>query len=152
MPRIKLKEKAAYTFSTDIRVRVTDCNYGGHLGNHRLLALLQEARVDFLARFGYSEFDCGGVSLILGDAVINYKNEAFPGDVLRFEVAAGEFGRKGFRLFYRVSRPSDGKLIALAETGMVCYDYTERAIRALPEAVRRALSAGDFSQNLEETQ
>jgi acyl-CoA thioesterase FadM len=137
MPRIKLKPLDGYPFALDLRVRVTDLNYGGHLGNDRLLSLVHEARVAFLAEHGLSELDCGGVSLTMGDAALVYQGEAYAGDVLCFEVAAGEPSRSGFRLFYRVTRPPDGSPIALAETGMVCFDYRERKIRPLPEAVRR---------------
>jgi acyl-CoA thioesterase FadM len=140
MPRIKLNPLPHYPFAVEIGVRITDCNYGGHLGNDRLLALIHEARVAFLQHHGYSEMDCGGVALILADVVINYKNEAFPGDVLVFEVAAGEPTRNGFRLFFRVTRKNDGAIIALVENGMVCFDYRERKIQPLPETVRRTLT------------
>ena len=136
MSRIQLKPCASYPFSFEMPVRITDLNYGGHLGNDRLLALVHEARVAFLSQHGFSEMDCGGASLILGDAAIVYQNEAFAGDVLRFEVAAGEPSRCGFRLFYRITRPKDKVKIALVENGMVCFDYGTKKIRPLPEAVR----------------
>ena len=136
MPRIKLTARDSYPFQTEMPVRVTDLNYGGHLGNDRLLSLIQEARVAFLAGFGFSEIDCGGVSLILGDTAIVYKGEAFAGDRLCFEVAAGEPGTSGFRLFYRVSRSPENTPIAMAETGMVCFDYQKRRIQPLPKAVK----------------
>jgi acyl-CoA thioesterase FadM len=142
MPRARLTPLAAYPFSTDLVVRTTDLNYGGHLGNDRLLSLVHEARVAYLASHGLSEADCGGVALILGDAVLVYRAEAFAGDVLRFDVGAGEAGARGFRLFFRVTRPSDGALVALVENGMVCYDYHLRRTRPLPDAVRALCAAG----------
>ena len=137
MPRIKLKPLEIYPFAIELDVRITDLNYGGHLGNDRLLSLVHEARSAFLAHHGLSELDCGGVSLIMGDAALVFLGEAYAGDVLRFEVAAGEASRSGFRLFYRITRPSDGSPIALAETGMVCFDYQARKICPLPETVRK---------------
>lgn len=152
MPRIKLKPLHHYPFNTDITVRTTDLNYGGHLGNDTLLSLIHEARVAFLAHHGFSERDCGGVSLILADTAVNYKAEAFAGDILRFEVAAGEPTRCGFRLFYRVSRPSDKTLIALVENGMVCFDYPSRKRMPLPNAIQN-LCTDDASTTLKkETQ
>jgi len=141
MPRIKLKPLEIYPFAIEFDVRITDLNYGGHLGNDRLLSLVHEARVAFLAEHGLSELDCGGVSLIMGDAALVFQGEAYAGDVLRLEVAAGEASRSGFRLFYRMTRPSDGSPIALAETGMVCFDYQARKICPLPETVRRICTA-----------
>jgi acyl-CoA thioesterase FadM len=141
MPRVKLHPLPVYPFCTDLLVRTTDLNYGGHLGNDRMLSLVHEARVAFLAAHGLSEHDCGGVSLILADAALVYKAEAFAGDRLRFGVAAGEPGARSFRLFFRVTRQSDGVLVALVENGLVCFDYASRQTRPLPDAVRR-LCAG----------
>lgn len=139
MPRLKLTPLNLYPFNIDIVVRTTDLNYGGHLGNDSLLSLLHEARVAFLAFYGFTEFDCGGVSLTMGDVAVAYQGEAFAGDKLRFEVAAGEPSKCGFRLFYRVSRQNDGKEIALAESGMVCFDYKKGKIKKLPDKIKGAL-------------
>jgi len=137
MPRVKLLPKESYAFTTEISVRVTDLNYGGHLGNDTLLSLIHEARVEFLTSYGYSEMDCGGVSLIMGDTAIVYKAEAYAGDVLQFEIITDEVTRSGFRIFYRVTRKKDGTVIALVENGMVCYDYKKKEIRTVPEAVNK---------------
>ena len=136
MPRVQITPQPAYPFACEITVRTTDLNYGGHLGNDRLLSLVQEARVAFLADHDWSELSCGGTSLIMGDTAVVYQAEGFAGDVLRFEVAAAEPSRVGFRLAYRVTRPADGKDIALVETGMVSFDYEQRRIATLPDAVR----------------
>lgn len=139
MPRLRLKPLDDYPFSTDIKVRITDLNYGGHVGNDTFLSLIHEARTAFLASRGFSETDCGGVSLIMADAAVVFMAEAYAGDVLRFEVAAGDATRCGFRVFHRVTRPADGTSVLLAETGMVGWDYREGKVRPLPEAVRKEL-------------
>ena len=72
MPRIRIKPLDRYPFSINITVRITDLNYGGHLGNDSLLSLIHEARVAFLDSHGLSELDCGGVSLTMGDAALIY--------------------------------------------------------------------------------
>ena len=136
MPRLDLKAREPYPFSCEMVVRTTDLNYGGHLGNDNLLSLVQEARVAFLAAHGWNELDCAGAGLIMADAALCYRAEAFAGDVLRFEVAAVEPSRVGFRLALRVTRPADGGVVALVETGMVCFDYARRRPVALPAAVR----------------
>jgi acyl-CoA thioesterase FadM len=151
MPRIKLKPLPSYPFNMELKVRITDLNYGGHLGNDSLLSLIHEARVAFLTGHGFTEIDCGGVSLIMADAIISFQGEAYAGDRLRIEVAAGEPSRSGFRLFYRVTRKGNSEpmdvgatavdSIALAETGMVCFDYNTGKIQALPEIVRSLLFA-----------
>ncbi len=137
MPRLQLTPRSGYPFTTGLAVRVTDLNYGGHLGNDRILALLQEARVAFLAEYGWNEINCAGTGLIMTDAAVQYRGEAFAGDHLDIEVAAAEAARTGFRFFYRIIRRGDDVLIAVAETGMACFDYERRRVAALPEAIRR---------------
>jgi len=136
MSRIKLKPLSHYPFSTEIKVRITDLNYGGHLGNDSLLSLIHEARVAFLNEHGFSELNCGGVATTMIDAALVYQGQAFAGDVLKFDAAAGEAGRSGIRFFFRVTRASDGEPIALAETGLVCFDYKAQKILPLPEEVK----------------
>ncbi len=135
MSRVQINALAKYDFSVEIVVRTTDLNYGAHLGNDRLLSLIHEARVAFLKSKGWSELDCAGVGLIMGDAAIIYKGEAFAGDRLVFKMAAGQPTRCGFRLFHSVTRKSDASKIALVETGMTCFDYQGRKIAPLPQAV-----------------
>jgi acyl-CoA thioester hydrolase len=143
MPRLKLVPRASYPFSCELTVRTTDLNYGGHLGNDKLLSLVHEARVAFLAAHGLSELDFQGVSLILGDTAVVYQAEAYAGDKLKFEVAAAEPTRSGFRIFYRVTRPADGQAIALVENGMACFDYQSRKIATLPGAVKDSAFFGE---------
>jgi acyl-CoA thioester hydrolase len=137
MPRLQLTPCSAYPFRTRLAVRITDLNYGGHLGNDRVLALLHEARVACLASHGWSEMDCAGTGLIMTDAAVQFRGEAFAGDQLEIEVAWGEAARTGFRFFYRIIRCGDQALIAVAETGMACFDYARRRVVALPAAVQR---------------
>ena len=143
MPRLKLNPLPAYPFSCELVVRTTDLNYGGHLGNDSLLSLIHEARVALLAVHGFGELDFGGVSLILGDTAVVYQAEAYAGERLVFEAAAGEPSRSGFRIFYRVTRADDGQVIALVENGMACFDYETRKITTLPPAVNDSSFFGE---------
>ena len=134
MARIKINLPAHFSFSAQIPVRITDINYGGHLGNDALLSILHEARLQFLQHHGYSELNVGGKSLIMADVAIEYKGESFQGDVLTIGVAADDFNKYGFDLVYRVSNQQD-RLIALAKTGMLCFDYNTRKVVSVPAEV-----------------
>lgn len=141
MARIALTARDSYQSESTLTVRITDLNYGGHLSNDRVLALIHEARVRHLAEHGWSEMDCGGVGLIMTDVVIAFKNEAFAGDRLRCEVAMAEPSRCGFRFCYRLTRQSDAAVIAVAESGMACFDYQNRRVVALPATVQEHCAA-----------
>ncbi len=135
MSRLQLKPRKMYQYLTNLEVRVAEVNYGGHVGNDQMIALLHQARLNYLKSFGWSEIDCAGVSLIMSDLAIQYKSQAYLGDSLNIEMAIAEPDKPGFRLFYRVLRAEDDVLIALAETGMVCFDYQTQKIQKLPEAI-----------------
>ncbi|MEK6756777.1 MAG: thioesterase family protein, partial [Bacteroidota bacterium] len=82
MARVELELPERFHFSVEIPLRITDINYGGHLGNDALLSLLHEARVQFLRHHGFTEMNIDRRSIIMADAVILYKSEGFYGDVV----------------------------------------------------------------------
>jgi acyl-CoA thioester hydrolase len=77
LSRIKLEMPEIFEFRTNIKVRVTDLNYGNHMSNDVYLAFLHEARMQYLNNIGYSELDIAGCSVIMGDSAIVYKAECF---------------------------------------------------------------------------
>ena len=137
MARIKIDLPQSFHFTTDIPVRIDDINYGGHLGNDAVLSFLQEARVRMLKQYGWSEIDIDGVGLIMSDAAVMYKSEAFHGDVLSIEVTVAEMSRAGCDFVYRMTSKATGKEVARAKTGVVFFDYTARKIVGVPERFRR---------------
>ena len=133
MARIKLELPEKFYFSCELNVRVTDLNYGNHLGNDAVLSLMHEARVQWLKSIGASEMDFFGVSMIMADVAIVFRSEGFLGNQLRCEVQPAGFSRTGYDLFYRFTNLTTQKPMAEAKTGMVCFDYTERKVKPLPE-------------------
>ena len=88
MPKLSLEIPAAFHFETAIPVRITDINYGGHLGNDAFLSLVHEARMQFLKVHGLSELEFAGIGLIMRDAGIEFRDELFYGDIVIASVAA----------------------------------------------------------------
>lgn len=132
---------AVFTFKTMIPVRITDINYGGHVGNHAILSILHEARIQYLKYYGYTELDLNGISLIMRDVCIEFKRELFYGDKVIASVAANEFSRVAFEMYYKLETEyqNENVIVATARTGMVAYDYANRKIIAIPEPVKQAL-------------
>jgi len=141
MARIKLELPETFSFSTEITVRITDLNYGGHLGNADTLVLIHEARVRFFKSHGYSEINVEGFGTIMLDAVIQFKSQAFAGDVLTAEVAAGDFSRIGCDIFYRLTNKETGIVVAVAKTGISIFDYKNQKRASPPAAFVKKLSA-----------
>lgn len=122
-------------------MRITDLNYGGHVGNDTILTFIHEARIQFLKNAGYSELEFAGVGMIMSDVMIEFKNELFYGDEIIASVAIGEFSKVGFDLFYKLEKEQNSTiiLVATAKTGMVCYDYQKKKVVAVPEDAKTKL-------------
>jgi acyl-CoA thioester hydrolase len=138
MRRMKLLIPDTFAYSTRVPVRITDINYGGHLGNDSVLTIIHEARMRFLTSLGLSELDMKGVGLIMSDVAIEYRNEAFFGDVLTIHVTATDFTKISFDLFYKLIKDENIE-IARARTGMVCFDYSAKKVAALPGEAKMLL-------------
>jgi len=146
MARIKIDLPEHFSFSCRVPVRITDINYGGHVGNDTVLTIIHEARMQFFKKLGYTELNFAGSGMIMADAAIEFKSELFYGDELTVAVTAGDLTKIGFDLFYRLEKPGDQEsdkhiLVAVAKTGMLCYDYSLRKIVAVPEEAKLKLEA-----------
>lgn len=136
MERIKLQLPEQFSFTTELSIRVTDLNYGGHVGNDVFLSLLHEARMQYLHQHGYTELDFAGAGIIMADAAIEYKHELSFGDKIRISVTATGFDKLGFDIFYLIEllTPNSTKVAGKAKTGMMCYNYAEKKKMAVPTA------------------
>lgn len=139
MARIELQIPEHLPFECRIPIRITDLNYGNHLANDKVLSIIHEARVQFFNHFGYSEIHAEGTSFIMGDCAIGYKNEGFYGQTLRVQVGAGDYTRVAFDIYYRLYIEETGQLLAEAKTGLVCFNYDNRKVQRVPEALKATL-------------
>jgi YbgC/YbaW family acyl-CoA thioester hydrolase len=135
MARISIDLPATFNFTATIPVRITDLNYGGHVGNDSILSLIHEAREQFFRSLGYSEKDLGGVGTIMSDVVINFKNELFYGDVISCGVAVKDVSRVSFDVVYVLKK--NGVVVAEAKKGMVCIHYSTKKVASIPMEVRQ---------------
>jgi acyl-CoA thioesterase FadM len=143
MDRVKIVfPETVPLYETNVPVRISDVNYGGHLGNDAVLSLVHEARMQMLAALGFTELDCGGAGLIMADAAIAYKSEAFYGEVLRIRIYASEISTRSFSLLYRIQKGIDDVDVAHIRTGMASFDYRARHITAVPAPLMLFLHGG----------
>ena len=142
MARIKMDISGKTMACIQVPVRITDMNYGNHLGNDSLVSIIHEARVAWLAGLGYTELNIEGAGLIMSELIVSYTHESFYGDILQISISAGEISGSGFELFYLVETTREDKklVIAKAKTGMVCFDYKHKKVVAVPEPLKKLLS------------
>ena len=142
MARVKLDLPERFAFSTELEVRIADVNYGRHLGHDAILAFAHEARLRFLKQHGFCEADVDGVGMIMLDAVVVYKSQAFHGEVLKVEVAAADFGSCGCDFLYRMTEKAGGREVARVKTGLAFFDYAANRVARMPEKFRAAMAGG----------
>lgn len=133
MARLKLDfPDHLFIYSTQLTVRVTDINGGNHLGNDSMISMISEARARFLFEYGLQETGADGLGIIVTDLATTYKAEAHARDQLVFEVGVMDFNQYGGDIVFRITRPRDGKLVALAKYGFVFFNYQSSQVTPMP--------------------
>lgn len=121
-----------FCFTTQLTVRITDINAGNHLANDSMISMISEARARFLFAYGIAETSKDGRGIIVTDLATTYKAEAHARDVLLFEVGVMDFNRYGGDITFRITRPADDTLIAMAKSGFVFYNYLDKRVVPMP--------------------
>ncbi len=122
-----------FPFSTILKLRITDINYGGHLGNDALLGLLHEARIQFLNHYNNAtELDCCGVGLIMLNIQVDYKAEGLYGDKIELFVAMSEVTKTQFDIVYKLVNVANDKIVAEAVSTMAFFNYERHRIMRRP--------------------
>lgn len=141
MARLKIQLPKKFITSVSIPVRITDINYGNHVGNSAIVEIIHEARVQFLKENNFTELEVAGTSLIMSELQVEYKNESFYKDVLQIDLYCGEISKVAFEIFYKISTKRNHQeiIIAFAKTGLVCYDYGIKKVSTIPEELKSIL-------------
>ena len=134
MARMDIEFPGPVDCEVTLPVRITDINYGNHVGHDTVMGFLHEARVKWLASFGLSEVDVGGCGLIMSDTSIVFKGEIFYPATLKVDLHAAAISRSSFDVYYRVTREQEH--VVTAKTGMVCFDYERRKPVRIPDRLR----------------
>ncbi len=136
MPRIQIALPEHFPFSTGITLYLSHMNYGGHLDNALLLSVVSEARARFFKSLGYTELDVEGAGIIVADAALQYRSEAFHGEVMEVEMAAADFNQYGCDLLWRMREQVSQREVARGKTGIVFFDYATHKKVLLPPRFR----------------
>ena len=77
------------------------------------------------------------VGFAIADLAVNFKQEGALFETLQIENKFGDFGWRSMRLYHRITRADE--LLALAEAGLVCFDYAVRQPVPIPGRFLAAL-------------
>lgn len=133
--RITIDMPEQFAYATEIPVLISHINSGQHLANEHLVALLNEARVRFLAERGISEGNHQGRVIVNANLMVNYRSEVRYGETLRVELAVVDVHRVGYDMVYRVTAERGQRPVAEARTSHVMIDPQTRRASAVPSAL-----------------
>jgi 4-hydroxybenzoyl-CoA thioesterase len=138
--RIHISLPERFAFATELALYIGHINYGGHLDNALLLTLVSEARVRYFKSLGYTELDVEGCGIVLADAAVQYRSEAFHGETMLVEMAPAGFHARGFDLVWRMSDRDSAREVARGKSGILFFDYALRKVMAAPAAFLRRVA------------
>ncbi|MGB5157314.1 acyl-CoA thioesterase [Desulfobacterium sp. N47] len=134
-----------FKFSIPMKVRIDDLNYGNHVGYQIYLVYFQQARIAYLAQFGFSEMNINGYGMIISEANCRYKQELFFGDDIIIECRVSELKSKLFIMDYRIMKAA--KICALGFTANMCFDYSKKRAVSLPHDFIRLIQEFEGIEN-----
>jgi len=146
MARIHIQLPEQFAFATEITLYQSHMNYGGHLDNALLLTLVSEARVRFFKALGYTELAVEGVGILVADAAVQYRSEAFHGEVMVVQMTATDLGSKGCDLVWCMREQISQREVARGKTGIVFFDYSRRQVAPVPTAFCDRLAGLPFRE------
>lgn len=94
-------EKLNFLYKTNLTVLANHVGHGGHLKSDGVIALINEARIEFLTTHDLSEVNMiGNVSLLISKLQAEYKSEGYFDEELIIEIYASYPLKKASCLLY----------------------------------------------------
>ncbi len=126
----------SFRFSTSLRVRWADCDAFGHLNNASYLSYFEEARLDYWNAV-VPDIPFPGMALV--HASVDFKGQAYPGDMLSIAAAVTELKTTSFWASYEVRRGD--AVVAVGRTAQVFFDYASQKPTPIPDDFRARIVA-----------
>lgn len=143
MARVKLQLPTFQLFAAIIPVRISDINYGNHVGNDSFISIIHEARVQWLKQHEFTELSIEGLGLIMADLQVEFKKEVFYPETITVKIFVSDISTVSFDLYYKLSVERNDEMldVAYAKTGMVCFNYLQKKISAIPNGLKKIFDA-----------
>lgn len=111
-----------YKLVSEVPVRFSDTDGLGHVNNANYLSFLEVARVDYL----HKVLGCVNVAefgVIIARIEIDYKSPVLHHEKLLVGCRVSEIGGASITMEYRIEDKVTGRLVALAKSMTVSFDY-----------------------------
>lgn len=126
-----------FRFKADLVVLQRHVNDRKHVSYDKYFVLFQEARIGYLALFGYRSNDSDGFGLIAAEARCTYKKELRQGDRIAIGCRVKALKPNAFVMEFQITR--DGQVCATGDTTYLCFDYAANRVASFPERLIRCI-------------
>lgn len=132
-----------------IPVRLADTDAMGHVNNAAYLTYVEIARIAYYERVTGEPLPLGAhgadEGMILAEIRMTYRSQAFHGETMLVETRVERIGRSSWDMVHRLtvakSRHGLARLVAVAGSVLVTYDYASERPIAVPPALVTALES-----------
>ncbi|BCS35771.1 thioesterase [Luteitalea sp. TBR-22] len=125
-----------FRFATTLRVRWGDCDAFGHVNNASYLTFFEEARIDYWKAV-VPDVPFTGMAIV--HSSVDFKGQAYPGDILTIRAAVTELRKTSFWAAYEVLRGE--QVVATGTSAQVFFDYATQRPAPIPEAFRERVAS-----------
>jgi acyl-CoA thioester hydrolase len=133
----------------EVEVRLADTDAMGHVNNANYLTYVEIARVAYYEQVTGNALPIGThgaeEGMILAEIRMTYRSPAFYGETITVESRIERIGRTSFGMVHRMTAPASrygpARLIAVADSTLVSYDYQQECPIPVPEEWRTAMEA-----------
>ena len=130
-----------------VEVRLSDTDAMGHVNNARYLTYVEIARVAYYERVTGNPLPIGAhgaeEGMNLAEIRVTYRSPAFYGETLTVESRVERIGRSSFGMVHRITAPESrygpARLVAVADSTLVSYDYPGEHPIPVPDEWRSAM-------------
>jgi acyl-CoA thioester hydrolase len=137
-----------FAHTHEIAVRLADTDAMGHVNNAFYLTYVEIARIAYYEEVVGRPLPLGAhgadEGMILAEIRMTYRSPAFYGETLTVETRVERIGRTSFGMTHRITAPETryghGRLVAVADSTLVSYDYVAEAPIPVPDEWRAAMS------------
>ncbi|HUQ44062.1 MAG TPA: thioesterase family protein [Candidatus Limnocylindria bacterium] len=133
----------------EVEVRLADTDAMGHVNNANYLTYVEIARVAYYEQVTGNALPIGThgaeEGMILAEIRMTYRSPAFYGETITVETRVERIGRTSFGMVHRMTAPESrygpARLIAVADSTLVSYDYTDERPIPVPDEWRTRMES-----------
>ncbi len=132
-----------------IDTRLADTDAMGHVNNAFYLTYVEIARIAYYEQVVGRPLPLGAhgadEGMILAEIRMTYRAQAYYGETLAVETRVERIGNTSFTMVHRITAPAsrygEARLVAVSESVLVSYDYSEEVPIPVPDDWRAAIAA-----------